>query len=106
MVMFSESQNGTWRAELFVKLLPVVYDGVSKNEKRAGDVGATSNHQQEPSDSKKKLEKENNPQFVKSQNFSNLKNFTSWDRKFLQPPIFGKRKPKEPEAIAQSQSNL
>ena len=36
-----------------VKLAAVFYDGVSKIKNRACDVGATSNQQQEPSDSKK-----------------------------------------------------
>ena len=36
-----------------VKLAPVFYDGVSEIENRAGDVGATSNQLQKPSDSKK-----------------------------------------------------
>ena len=36
-----------------VKLAPVFYDGVSEIENRAGDVGATSNQLEEPSDSKK-----------------------------------------------------
>ena len=36
-----------------VKLAPVFYDGVSEIENRAGDVGATSNELQKPSDSKK-----------------------------------------------------
>ena len=35
-----------------VKLAPVFYDGVSEIENRAGDVGATSNQLQKPSDSK------------------------------------------------------
>ena len=38
-----------------VELAPVFYDGVSKIENRAGDVGATSNQLQKPSDNKKKL---------------------------------------------------
>ena len=36
-----------------LKLAPVFYDGVSEIENRAGDVGATSNQLQKPSDSKK-----------------------------------------------------
>ena len=36
-----------------VKLAPVFYDGVSEIENRAVDVGAASNQQQDPSDSKK-----------------------------------------------------
>ena len=36
-----------------VKLAPVFYDGVSEIENRAGDVGATSNQLQKPSDCKK-----------------------------------------------------
>ena len=36
-----------------VKLAPVFYDGFSEIENRAGDVGATSNQLQKPSDSKK-----------------------------------------------------
>ena len=36
-----------------VKLAPVYYDGVSEIENRAGEVGATSNQQQEPSHSRK-----------------------------------------------------
>ena len=36
-----------------VKLAPVFYNGVSEIENRAGDVGATSNQQQKPSDNKK-----------------------------------------------------
>ena len=36
-----------------VKLAPVFYDGVSEIENRTGDVGATSNELQKPSDSKK-----------------------------------------------------
>ena len=35
-----------------VKLAPVFYDGVSEIENRAGDVGATSNELEKPSDSK------------------------------------------------------
>ena len=37
-----------------VKLAPVFYDGVSEIENSTGDVGATSNQLQNPSDSKKK----------------------------------------------------
>ena len=37
-----------------VKLAPVFYDGISKIENRAGDVGATSKQLQKPSDSGKK----------------------------------------------------
>ena len=36
-----------------VKLAPVFYDGVSEIENRDGDVGATSNKLEKPSDSKK-----------------------------------------------------
>ena len=36
-----------------VKLAPVFYDGVYEIENGAGDLGATSNQQQKPSDSKK-----------------------------------------------------
>ena len=36
-----------------VKLAPVFYDGVSEIENRAGDVGATSDQLEKPSDSKK-----------------------------------------------------
>ena len=36
-----------------VELAPVFYNGVSEIENRAGDVGATSNELQKPSDSKK-----------------------------------------------------
>ena len=36
-----------------VKLAPVFYDGVSEIENTAGDVGATSNELQKPSDRKK-----------------------------------------------------
>ena len=36
-----------------VKFAPVFYDGVSEKENRAGDVGTTSNQQQEPSNGKK-----------------------------------------------------
>ena len=36
-----------------VKLAPVFYDGVTEIENRAGDVGATSNQLEKPSDSMK-----------------------------------------------------
>ena len=29
-----------------------------------------------------------------------MKNFTSWDRKSLHPPDFGKAKPEQPEVMA------
>ena len=38
---------------LVVNLAPVIYDGVSWIENRAGDIAATSNHKQKASDSKK-----------------------------------------------------
>ena len=38
---------------LVVKLAPVFYGGVSVIDNRAGDVGATSNQQPKPSDSKR-----------------------------------------------------
>ena len=42
-----------WHMELnrpVVKLVPVFYEGVSESKSKAGNVGATSNHQQKLSD--------------------------------------------------------
>ena len=69
-------------------------------------VGVTSNQQQEPSDSKKKLLKMKNLEFFQTQNWSKMKSFTSWDRKFVHPLRFWEGKPEEPEVMEHSQGNL
>ena len=62
-----------------VKLAPVLYDGVSEIENRAGDVGVTSNQLQKPLDSKKLLLKLKNLEFVKTQKWSKMKNFNYYN---------------------------
>ena len=46
------------------------------------------------------FETEKNLKFVKTQKWSKLKNFTSWDQKSVHPPDFGKAKPEQPEVKA------
>ena len=68
-----------------VHLAPVFYDGVSEIKNRAIDVGALSNRQQEPSDSKKLLLKMKKSSNCQTQKRPKQKNFTSMDRKFVHP---------------------
>ena len=78
-----------------VKLAPVFYDGVSKIENRASDVGATSNQLQKPSESKKKRLKLRicqNSKMVKTENFYKL----GTEICTTPPPIFKRQNPSNP----------
>ena len=48
---------------------------------------------------------EKNLEFVKTQKWSKLKNFSSWDRNLVHQPNFWKGKTQEPEVIAHGWGN-
>ena len=73
---------------------------VEKKYKSIVDVGATSEQKHEPSDQQKWNQNSENWNFAKTQKRSKLKIFTSWDRKFVHPPDFGKGKPEQPKVLA------
>ena len=70
-----------------MKLAPVFYDGVSEVENRAGDIPATSNQLQKPSDSKKKPLKLKNLRICQNSNMVKTENF------YKLGPIFGMENP-------------
>ena len=65
-----------------VMLAPVFYDAVSEVENRAPLQISHKFHQT----ARKDIWNWKNLKFVKTQKWSKLKNFTSWDRKCAQPP--------------------
>ena len=83
-----------------VKLAPVFYDDVSEIENRAGDVGATSNKLQKPSDSKKKLLRTKKLRNCQNSKMVKTENFYKMGPKICTPPDIGKAKPQKPEVMA------
>ena len=81
-----------------VKLAPVFNDGVSEIENRAGDVGATSNQLQKPSDSKKQILKLKK---LRIRQKSKMVKTEKLGPKTCTPPDFWKAKPEQPEVLAQ-----
>ena len=76
-----------------VQWAPVFCDVVSEIQNRAGDVGATSNPQicyKSHQTARNNVWNWNNLEFVKTQKWSKLKIFTSWDRNFVHLPNFWK----------------
>ena len=83
-----------------VKLAPVFYEGVSAIENRAGDVGATSNRPQKPSDSKKKLLKLKKLEICRNSKMVKNEKYYKLGPKICTPPDFGKAKPEQPDDMA------
>ena len=80
-----------------VKLAPIFYDGVSEIENRAGDVGATSDQLEKPSDSKKELLKVKKLRICQNSKMLKTGNAYKLGPKICPPPpILGRQNPSKP----------
>ena len=97
----SNSRNGTWRAEPASREVSAsIIRWCFRDGKQGRRCWRHFKSATKAIRARKNVWNWKNLEFVKTQNCSKLKNFSSWDRKSVQPPIFWKAKPEPPEVTA------